>query len=296
MQKKYFEINVDKYVEGKNFSVYRPSSLGNPKDNSVMFIMEAYVDKYAKNFEKVNECLVFWPESVPVPQSIADKHAVVLRENTHLSYCKFYEENDINNYPKKEKVDFTDGYFISPEAKVGEGTVIMPGVYIGGDVVIGKNCYIGAGTKIVGEVTIGDDFVIRENGVIGSDSITTDRDENGKAVTMPQFGGVVIGDNVRAASNVVICRGAIDDTVIGSGTRIGDCNLISHNNVIGEDCFIIGSVMTFGSVTVGKNCMLSGNSSIRNGVTIGDNTIVGLGAVVVKDIPANSVVKGNPAK
>lgn len=296
IKKEFFKINVHSYDPRKSFNVYRPSSINNPKDNSVMFIMEAFVEKMAHKFEEVNECLIFWPESIDVPDSIAKKHAVVKCSQTRLNYCKFFQENNITYYPKKEKVNFIDGAFISPDAKIGEGAIIMPGVYISGEVTIGKNAYIGAGTKIVGEVTIGDNFSVRENSVIGSDSITTDRDENGKIVTMPQFGGVVIGNNVRIASNCVISRGAVDNTVICDGVRIGDCNLISHNNFIGEDSLIIGSVMTFGSVTIGKNCLISGNSSIRNKVTVGDNCIVGLGSVVIKDVPSDTVVKGNPAK
>ena len=38
------------------------------------------------------------------------------------------------------------------------------------------------------------------------------------------------------------------------------------------------------------------NSIILKGVTIGDNSIIGAGSVVVKDVPKNAVVAGNPAK
>ena len=49
-------------------------------------------------------------------------------------------------------------------------------------------------------------------------------------------------------------------------------------------------------VTIGNNVWLGGSSVIAPGVTIGDNSVVAAGAVVVKDVPANVVVGGNPAK
>lgn len=49
-------------------------------------------------------------------------------------------------------------------------------------------------------------------------------------------------------------------------------------------------------VTIGNNVWLGGSSVILPGVTIGDNVVVAAGAVVVKDVPDNVVVGGNPAK
>ena len=49
-------------------------------------------------------------------------------------------------------------------------------------------------------------------------------------------------------------------------------------------------------ITVGKNCWLGGSVVVLPGVTIGDGCVIGAGAVVTKDIPANSLAVGNPAK
>lgn len=51
-----------------------------------------------------------------------------------------------------------------------------------------------------------------------------------------------------------------------------------------------------GSVTIGRGVRIGPNASIREYVTIGDRALVGLGAVVTKDIGYNAVVAGNPAK
>lgn len=49
-------------------------------------------------------------------------------------------------------------------------------------------------------------------------------------------------------------------------------------------------------ITIGDNVWLGGGVIVCPGVTIGDNTVVGAGSVVTKDLPANVVAVGNPAR
>lgn len=49
-------------------------------------------------------------------------------------------------------------------------------------------------------------------------------------------------------------------------------------------------------IIIGNNVWLGGGAIVLAGVTIGENSIIGAGAVVTKDIPANVVAVGNPAK
>jgi maltose O-acetyltransferase len=49
-------------------------------------------------------------------------------------------------------------------------------------------------------------------------------------------------------------------------------------------------------ITIGSNVWIGGHCAILPGVTIGDNSIVAAGSVVTKDVPANTIVAGNPAK
>lgn len=49
-------------------------------------------------------------------------------------------------------------------------------------------------------------------------------------------------------------------------------------------------------VRIGKNCLIGARSIILPGVTIGDHCIIAVAAVVMKDVPAGSVVSGNPGR
>lgn len=55
-------------------------------------------------------------------------------------------------------------------------------------------------------------------------------------------------------------------------------------------------IPSHGKVKIGNNVWFGMNCTVLKGVTIGDNCIIGIGSIVTKDIPANSVAIGNPAK
>lgn len=293
--KKYFEISVNKYVPDSKLKVYRPASLDHPKDEAVMFVTEKFM-KYASALNKCKNCLVFWPQNIKIPDEIREKHEFCLVKEPHKEYCRFYAENEITYLPKKEDGDMVDGTFFAKGAVIGKGCKIFQGAYIGSEVTIGDNVYIGAGVKLLGEVSIGNNVVIRENTVIGADGLSTDRDENGKALTMPQFGGVVIEDDVQIGALTVIGRGAIDNTIIKRGSKIDNSCFISHNVVIGEDAFVVGETIMFGSSSLGDQGFISGNSTIRDGRHIGTKAKIGMGSVVTKNVDDGQIVKGNPAK
>lgn len=293
--KEYFRVNVGKYVTDKNFYVVRPASLNNPKDNAVMFISAGYMH-LVDSFRKCKNCLIFWPACEEVPTDVAEEHAVCVVENSRNGYCGFFRDNEITYYPPVEEFEVVNGAYIAKTAKLGKNCRILPGAYIGGEVELGDNCYVGTGARLVGKIHAGNNVVVRENTVIGADGLSTDRDEDGKALTMPQFGGVIIENDVQIGALTVIGRGAIDNTVLKRGSKIDNSTFISHNVVVGEDTFVVGETIMFGSSSTGKQAFISGNSTIRDGRHIGNKAIVGMGSVVVKNVEDGMVVKGNPAK
>lgn len=292
--KQLFCVSAAAYSAAHDFEVYHPASLDKPSDHSVMFINDKNVGRVGE-IDGVRHCIIFHPTTLELPDAVRAHNLTIPSEDPRKAYCLFFRENRITNAPRKEKMRVVDGAYIAETAVIGENAVIMPLAYIGGEAVIGNNVYIGAGTKIVGKVRIGNNVVIRENTVIGADGLSTDRDDDGKAATMPQFGGVWIEDDVQIGALTVIARGAIDDTVIGRGCKIDNSCFISHNVQLGEDTFVVGETIMFGGSKTGKQSFLSGNSTIRNKAIIGDYATVGMGAVVTKNVEERSVVYGNPA-
>ncbi len=69
-----------------------------------------------------------------------------------------------------------------------------------------------------------------------------------------------------------------------------------HDNRIGENCVLSTNATLSGNCTVGDNAYIAAGAVVKEGVTIGDWAIVGLGSVVFKDVEAETITIGNPAK
>lgn len=84
------------------------------------------------------------------------------------------------------------------------------------------------------------------------------------------------------------------------GVTIGDGSQIGHNVVfatLNHGFAPENRATTYPApIVLGKNVWIGSNATVLQGVTVGDNAIVAAGAVVTKDVPANAVVGGVPAK
>ena len=106
------------------------------------------------------------------------------------------------------------------------------------------------------------------------------------------------GKNIKVEDNVFINAGCqFQDQ---GGISIGEGALIGHNVVLATLNHDFNperrQICIPAPINIGKNVWIGSNSTILPGVTIGDNSIVAAGAVVTKDVPANTVVGGVPAK
>lgn len=84
------------------------------------------------------------------------------------------------------------------------------------------------------------------------------------------------------------------------GVVIGDDCLIGHNTVIATLNHDLApsrrADMHPAPVVIGRNVWIGSNATILPGVTIGDNAVVAAASVVTKDVPADSIVVGSPAR
>ena len=138
-----------------------------------------------------------------------------------------------------------------------------------------------------------------------TDLIGIERDNNrerevisfgGDPLKMPHFGGVIIGRNCDIGALTTICSGAIEPTILEDFVMVDDHVHIAHNCKIKRGAAITASAELSGSVEVGEESWISPNTTIMQKISIGPRCIVGLGSVVLKSTPADSIIIGNPAK
>jgi UDP-3-O-[3-hydroxymyristoyl] glucosamine N-acyltransferase len=210
--------------------------------------------------------------------------------------------------PKLALALIANKYFLSkPSPGIHSSTVIHLSAKISNSVYIGTNCSIGK--CVIGEntcifpnvtihdnVTIGKNVIIQAGAVIGTDGLGCERNVDGSLVKFPHLGGVVIENDVEIGANCSIAKGAMSNTIIGEGCKINGLSFIAHNCILGKNVWITGSTMLSGSVTIDDNVTIYSKVIVREGLRIRKNSIIGMGSVVTKDIPAGETWFGNPAK
>lgn len=171
--------------------------------------------------------------------------------------------------------------------KVGKGvsfgksiTIRHPGrIAIGSDVVIDDYCVLDA------KGMDNEGIIIKDGVFIGRGSIISCKNGNiilEKNVNMGFNGEIFSGSNVIVGENTLIAAYVY---IIGGGHDYKRIDIpISEQDKPSH------------GISVKKNCWIGAGAKIFDGVTIGEDTVIGAGAVVVRDIPSYSIAAGVPAR
>lgn len=93
----------------------------------------------------------------------------------------------------------------------------------------------------------------------------------------------------------MIDRGEIDNTLIRTGAKIDANCFLAHNVVVGRNVILITGCKLYGSSDIGDNAYIA-SATVRNQCKVGAGAFVGIGSVVIKDVPEHMIVTGVPAK
>jgi len=182
-------------------------------------------------------------------------------------------------------------------AIIGEGTVIMPNVFIGKDVTIGKDCIIHPNVSIMDYTEIGDNVIIQSGTVIGSDAFYYNTKKNREVwyKKMQSCGNVIIEDNVEIGANCTIDRGVTASTRIGKGTKMDNLIHIGHDTNVGRNCLFAAQVGIAGACIIEDGVVLWGQVGVSKTLTIGENAVLYAQSGVPASLDSNKVYFGSPA-
>ena len=76
---------------------------------------------------------------------------------------------------------------------------------------------------------------------------------------------------------------------IGSNVTLWSGNHIGHDSVIEDHCFLASHIVVSGNVRINQYCFIGVNATLRNSITIARETLVGAGAIIMKDTVAKGV-------
>jgi len=187
-----------------------------------------------------------------------------------------------------------ENVYLAPGSVIGKHCHLMPGVFIGNDVVIGDDTVLYPNVTVYRDCRIGRGCILHSGTVVGSDGFGFATTKTGEHVKIHQNGNVVIEDDVEIGSCTTIDRAAFGSTLIRRGTRIDNLVQIGHNCDIGEYSVIVSQTGLSGSSTLGRNVVMGGQSATAGHLSIAPFTTIAARGGVTKDVKKAGVYSGFP--
>jgi len=262
------------------------TTLDSPADNHLAFCVNAN-SELLQAWSGISGTII-GPDSLEVPVGCAHLVSDSPRRDFGYSLQEFFAT--------KGEPNIAPTAVIHPLAIIGNSVSIGHNSVIEEDVVIHDDVVIGNNTTVLARTIIGERSIVGSNTVLGSIGFGLEKDSENRWIRIPHIGRLEIGDDVEIGSSTVIARGTIIATRIGNHCKIDDNVFIAHNVQVGENTVIIANSEVSGSVRIGRDAWIAPAVTIIEGVSIGDNSLVGIGSVVIRDIPNDVVAVGNPAR
>lgn len=120
----------------------------------------------------------------------------------------------------------------------------------------------------------------------------------GAAVVNIIHPAAVVSLHARVGSGSVVFAQAVVNAcaTVGAGVIVNTGSVLEHDCVVGDFSHISPNAVLAGGVRLQEQCWVGAGASVRQLLQVGKAAVVGMGAVVTKDVSAGSVVGGNPAR
>lgn len=182
--------------------------------------------------------------------------------------------------------------YIDPSVRIELGAVIEPGTHLRGNTVIGGGSRIGP-NAILRDVQVGQNCVL--------ESCTITESTLGNGVEVGPYStvrpGCVLGDKVHIGTHAELKNARLGlEVQVGHFSYLGDCEIGEKTNIGAGaiTCNYDGEQKH--RTTIGKNAFIGSGTKLIAPVSVGDNGYTGAGAVVNKEVPANKMALGVPAR
>ncbi|MBK8098582.1 MAG: UDP-3-O-(3-hydroxymyristoyl)glucosamine N-acyltransferase [Planctomycetes bacterium] len=174
-------------------------------------------------------------------------------------------------------------YVVVGRSSIGPGSVLMAGVTVADDCVLGRDVVLYPKVSVYGSTTLGDRVLVHANSVLGADGFGYAR-QGAQWLKLPHLGELLVSEDVEIGANVAIDRGALDATRIGPRTKIDNTCHIAHNCQIGADCAFAAGCMVAGSTVIGDRVMLAGHVVIAGHLKIVSDVRLGGATILLEDV------------
>jgi UDP-3-O-[3-hydroxymyristoyl] glucosamine N-acyltransferase len=172
---------------------------------------------------------------------------------------------------------------IDPAAQIADDAVIGPCCVVENGVVIGPQTILHSHVTVGHDCRIGSRCIVHPGVVIGADGFGFASHEGGWE-KIEQLGAVSIGDDVEIGANTCIDRGALEDTVIGTGVKLDNLIQIGHNVQVGDHTAMAGCVGVAGSARIGAGCTVGGGAVVLGHLSLVDGVHISAASVVTRSI------------